>query len=124
MNELYERIESLCRDRGENITRMCRDSGVARGILTDLKMGRQAALSAKNLARIAEHFGVSVDRLLGTEDEYESAFAVEGELAEYLESIRTDPDLRMLFKVTRGATKRDIRAAVQLIETLKKNSAE
>lgn len=123
MNELYERIEELCRDRGENVTQMCRSAGVARGILTDLKMGRQSTLSSKNLTRIAEHLGVSVDTLLGAEGDL-PAFSVDGELAEYLESIRTDPDLRMLFKVTRGATRRDIRAAVQLIETLKKNSPE
>ena len=124
MNELYERIDALCRSRGENVTQMCRASGVARGIMTDLKMNRQSSLSAKNLTRIAEHLGVSVDALLGTEDEEMPPAGTDGELAEYLDSIRSDPDLRMLFKVTRGATRRDIRAAVQLIETLKKNGGE
>ena len=123
MNELYERIEELCRGCGENITQMCRASGVARGILTDLKMGRQSSLSSKNLSRIAEHFGVPVDALLGAGEEVFPP-DMDGELSGYLDSIRRDPDLRMLFKVTRGATKRDIRAAVQLIETLKKNSGD
>lgn len=65
MDNLYNRIESLCDDRGINITEMCRESGASRGSLTDLKMGRKKLLNADTLAKIANYFGVSVDYLLG-----------------------------------------------------------
>jgi transcriptional regulator with XRE-family HTH domain len=43
---------------------MCRDTDIARGNLSDLKMGRTKELSAKNIKKIADYFGVSVDSLV------------------------------------------------------------
>ena len=65
MNEMYNRIESLCKESGINITQMCRKADIPRGNLTDLKNGRTAALSTKNLGKISAYFGVSLDYLLG-----------------------------------------------------------
>ena len=47
---------------------MCTDIGMSKGILTDLKMGRQAGISAVNAQKIASYFGVSVGYLLGEEE--------------------------------------------------------
>ena len=65
MNEMYNRIERLCKERGINITQMCREADIPRGNLTDLKMGRTAALSTKSLGKISSYFAVSMDYLLG-----------------------------------------------------------
>lgn len=65
MNEMYNRIEGLCKERGINITQMCRDADIPRGNLTDLKMNRTAALSTKSLGKISAYFAVSMDYLLG-----------------------------------------------------------
>ena len=64
---LYERIESLCKEHGINITQMCRETGLTRAKLSDLKMGRTRSLAASALSKIAGYFGVSVDYLLGEE---------------------------------------------------------
>lgn len=45
---------------------MCKDIGIQPSILTDLKMGRQNGLSAKNADKMAAYFAVSVGYLLGT----------------------------------------------------------
>lgn len=68
MSDLYKRIDDLCKQRGTNITEMCKASGASRGSLTDLKMGRISRLNTTTLSRIAEHFSVTVDYLLGKED--------------------------------------------------------
>jgi DNA-binding Xre family transcriptional regulator len=68
MSDLYKRIEDLCKERGTNITEMCKASGAARGSLTDLKMGRISRLNTTTLSRIAEHFSVTVGYLLGHEE--------------------------------------------------------
>lgn len=68
MSEMYKRIEELCKKRGVNITQMCKEAGVARAPLTELKMGRTAILSARNADKIASYFDVSVGYLLGKED--------------------------------------------------------
>ena len=66
MSDLYNRIMSLCEEKGVSGYRMCKDIGIQPSILTDLKMGRQSGLSAKNADKMAAYFGVSVGFLLGT----------------------------------------------------------
>ena len=68
MNDMYKRIEDLCKEKGVNMTAMCREAGVPRSNLSDLKFGRTAALATVNLSRIATYFDVSLDYLLGNED--------------------------------------------------------
>lgn len=68
MSELYERIETLCKSKGMNITAMCREAGIPRAPLSDLKMGRTKTLSTKTLSSIAAFFNVSVDSLLGKDN--------------------------------------------------------
>lgn len=72
MGTLYKNIISLCEERGIKGGKMCTDIGMSKGILTDLKMGRQTGLSAANAQKIANYFGVSVGYLLGEEDEKKS----------------------------------------------------
>lgn len=69
MGTLYENIIALCKERGIKGGKMCTDIGMSKGILTDLKMGRQAGISAANAQKIASYFGVSVGYLLGQETE-------------------------------------------------------
>lgn len=69
MDELYNRIENLCKEAGENITTMCKLAGVPRSALSDYKAGRIKSLSADKLSKIASHFNVSVDYLLGNVSE-------------------------------------------------------
>ena len=68
MSNLYNRIENLCKENNESITTMCKESGASRASLSDLKVGRKQSLSAETLSKIAAHFGVSVDYLLGKEN--------------------------------------------------------
>lgn len=67
MSDLYNRIEELCKENNETITTMCKESGASRASLSDLKVGRKQSLSAETLSKIAAHFGVSVDYLIGTD---------------------------------------------------------
>ena len=95
MSELYERIEALCRQRGTNVTRMCREAGISRAPLSDLKMGRSRTLAASTLAKIAAHFGVTVDFLLGQEEAPPHDLLDEVDLAfygEYRELSEDDKD--------------------------------
>lgn len=68
MVNLYNTIIALCEDRGIKGGKLCTDIGLSKGTLTDLKMGRQTSLSAKNAQKIADYFGVTVGYLLGKEE--------------------------------------------------------
>lgn len=117
MNSLYNRIEQLCKNSNINITSMCKEAGVPRSALSDYKAGRIKSLSADKLSKIASYFGVSVDYLLGNTEQKEKPL-VNGdeELTEYLEELKSRPELKMLFRLTKNATKEDVEKAVKIIE--------
>lgn len=65
MCNLYESIKSLCDEHGITGAKMCSDIGISRNLLTELKAGRRSGISADKARKIAEYFGVSVERVLG-----------------------------------------------------------
>jgi transcriptional regulator with XRE-family HTH domain len=72
MSSLYERIDSLCKSNGINVTVMCKELKIARSSLSELKAGRTKSLSSEYLQRIADRFNVSVDYLLTGEKQKEN----------------------------------------------------
>lgn len=86
MGTLYENIIELCDKRGIKGGKMCTDIGMSKGILTDLKMGRQTGISATNAQKIASYFGVSVGYLLG-EEEKEKPTVNDDELSENMKQL-------------------------------------
>ncbi len=75
--------------------------------------------SSRSVSRIANFLGVSPDWLftgIGTE----KPAIDDDELNTYLEALRTRPEMRMLFKLSKGATKEEVEQAVKIIEALQK----
>jgi transcriptional regulator with XRE-family HTH domain len=73
LGSLYETIIALCNEKGIKGGKMCTDTGISKGLLTDLKMGRRSGVSAATAQKIASYFGVSVGYLLGEEQKKETA---------------------------------------------------
>jgi len=93
--------------------------GISQGNLTDWK-NKRSKPSAKVLQKIATYFNVSVDYLLtGKETDYNEELGLDNETIEYLEELKNRPELKMLFSVSKGATKADIEKAVKIIEALR-----
>lgn len=69
MGNMYERIVALCEQRGIKPGRICADTGLSRGLMTDLKMGRTKELSGKNAKIVADYLGVTIDYLFGADTE-------------------------------------------------------
>ncbi len=65
MNDLYLRIENLCKEQGITVTDLCRFCEIPRATLSDFKCGRVKSLSAAVLNKIAQYFSVTVDYILG-----------------------------------------------------------
>lgn len=111
----------LCNKRNESPSSVCRKVGITPATFsgyTDESVPRQATLM-----RIADYFGVSVDYLLGREEKSPVSPAVtteDAELIEYLEELKTRPEMRMLFSLSKNATKEDVEDAVRIIEALRK----
>ncbi len=112
MGTLYENIIELCEEKGIKGGKMCTDIGMSKGILTDLKKGRQAGISATNAQKIASYFGVSVGYLLG-EEEKEKKPTQEGELSANIkllvDFVKTVPEdkAEMMLRVMKSIVESD-----------------
>ena len=114
MNKLYERLAALCEKRGISAYRMCKDLEMQPAIMTDLKSGRKKSINATTANKLANYFSVSVNYLLGEDEDEESQ-----ELNEYLEELKNRHEMRMLFSLAKGASKEDVEKAVKIIEALR-----
>lgn len=88
MANLYENIEKLCKQRGVNVTTMCKESGASRGSLTDLKNGRKQTLKYETLDKIASYFETSVDALVSGEQKESPPQQPQSEIDAAVERIR------------------------------------
>lgn len=82
MCTLYETIKSLCDEKGIKPGKMCTDICISKSTVTDLKSGRRAGVSLDTAQKIADYFGVTVDRVLGSEQKEKPTTEVGSELTE------------------------------------------
>lgn len=101
MSTLYENIRNLCSEGNIKPGRMCVDLGLSKSLMTDLKAGRKKTIRADTAQKIADYFGVTVDRVLGAEKE---AAAPKDVGLNY-----TDSELLQAYHVADARTKEAIR---------------
>lgn len=82
MDTLYENLLSLCEERNITGAKMCTDIGLSKSLMTGLKKGRRAGISMETAQKIADYFGVSVDRVLGNEQKEKPTLQMESELSD------------------------------------------
>lgn len=100
MSTLYENIRNLCSEGNIKPGRMCVDLGLSKSLMTDLKAGRKKTIRADTAQKIADYFGVTVDRVLGSEKEAAAPkdgglSPMESQLMEYVRAL-TDDQKKML----------------------------
>ena len=73
----YERFEALCKEKGTKPTPASVAAGCSRGVASHWKRkylnGENALPDSDSAVKLAAYFGVSVDYLLGKEDEKKEA---------------------------------------------------
>ncbi len=84
---MYERFEQLLKERGINVAEFCKATGIANSTITDWKKGRYTPKTDK-IQKIADFFNVSMDYLMGTDDQKYS-----DENAELLAMLANNPEL-------------------------------
>lgn len=67
MGTLYENIYFLCERKKIKPSKMCVDLGLSKSLITKLKSKPEKTITADTAKKIADYFGVTVDRVLGTE---------------------------------------------------------
>ena len=116
MEGICERIEALLRERGISGSKLSADLGMSRSFMTELRKGRAKGVNAETAARIAEY--LALRRTTCWASRSSPARLTDEELTEYLQELRERPDKRMLFSVTKNATKAQVEAIVRMIEEM------
>jgi transcriptional regulator with XRE-family HTH domain len=113
----FDIFYSLCQAKGISCKRAAEEIGLSNSITTKWKK-TGATPGGDTLHKIAQYFGVSTDYLLGKEKM--PLVNDDEELTEYLQVLKTRPECRMLFQLSKDASKEDVEAAVRIIEALRK----
>ena len=116
MGNMYDKICTLCKEKGIKPGTACREIGISRSVITDMKAGRTKELSVKNASLFAEYFGISLSELIGENNESKDK---NQELNEYLEILRKRPECRTLFQLIKGSSKEDIELIIRIIKALR-----
>lgn len=69
MGTLYENITSLCSEKGIKGGKMCVDLGISKSLMTKLRDNPTRQITSETAKKIADYFGVSVERVLTGEKE-------------------------------------------------------
>lgn len=115
----YDTFLRLCNLRNIAPTVAAVEIGFQKSVVTRWKNG--VTPRDANLRKVAEYFDVSVDYLLGNEEQKETspaAMTEDEELQYVLEQYKNRPCLRMLFKVSDKATAKHVYQAAEQIEAL------
>lgn len=98
MDNIYNLIDNLCKQKKSNITAMCHEIGISRTALSELKSGRTRKLSSDNMMKIAKYLDTTVEYLSGEKEQKEKP-AENGELRpivkELMDIINTYDDERI-----------------------------
>ena len=65
MCDLYNKIESLCAERGIKIADLARETEINKTLFSDLKRQKTKSLSMDRLIVVADYFEISLDELVG-----------------------------------------------------------
>ena len=91
--------------------------GLAESTISQYENGKRQP-DYETLLRLGEYFGVSVGYILGIEEKTPLVNDDE-ELNELLETLKTRPECRMLFQLSKDATKEEVEKAIRIIEALR-----
>ena len=116
---MNNRIRELRKQQKLTMKQLGEVVGLAESTISQYETGKREP-DNETLLKISEFFGVTVGYLIGADEPKEKPL-VNGdeELTDYLEMLKTRPECRMLFQLTKNATKEDVETAVRIIEALR-----
>ena len=116
-NRLYECIQASGYSYGE----LSKLTGIPKSAIQRYATGETEKIPIDRLEKLAEVLHVSSRNLMGWESK-KPLVNNDPELTELLESVRDNPDLRMLFSVSKDATPEDIKKTIQIIQMFRDGS--
>ena len=119
MNELGKFLHDRRVKLGLTLEEVGNAVGVSKSTVLKWESGNISNMRRDRIALLADVLKVPpVDLITGYRG------AEDAELREYLEQLKNRSEMRMLFKLTKSATKEDVMKAVKIIEALKGESED
>ena len=117
----YDKFVLLCNQKGVAPSRAALEAGISKSLVTKWKNNSVEVPSPEILRKLSAYFMDPVSELIGEDQKEKPLVNGDDELTEYLEILKTRPEMRMLFQLSKDATKEDVEKAVRIIEALRKD---
>lgn len=125
MSDISKRLYNSIQENGFSYGELAKMTGIPKSAIQRYATGLTPKIPMDRLQVLAGVLGVSAQYLMGWEEEEKKDPAPEElvngdpELTELLTRARDDPNIRMLFSVTKNATAEDIEKTIKIIQMLK-----
>lgn len=106
-----EKIKDLREKNGLTLQEIADKVGVSKPTVLRWENGEIKNLKKDKIKSLATALNTTPAYLMGWEQEND-------ELEEYLQYLRTRPEMKMLFNITKNASKKDVEKAVKIIEAM------
>ena len=113
-------LRELKRKSGMTNEQIANASGVPASTVEKVFSGYTADPKLETVQKIVTSMGYTLDDLVPPEEGSPRHEAME--LQSYLDELRTRPEMKMLFKTFKGATKEEVEQVVKMVEQFKKQS--
>ena len=120
---MYEIFEKLLKENGLRASDVAKGTGLTSTFFTEWKKGKAKNPNPKNLKKVADFFGVTMDYLMTGEEKEnknEDPYYLNDETAKMAQDIFENKELRMLFDTARDAEPEDLKAVHNMLLALKR----
>lgn len=114
-----QRLKQLRQQAGYTLEYVGEQIGVSKQTMQRYESGVIANIPKNRIEELARVYSTTPEYIMGWETTPEDS-----ELDEYLQQLRTRPEMRMYFSLAKGATKEDVETAVRIVEAYLKGKKE
>ncbi len=126
MFNAVEYVRKICKEKNIPISTLEKECGFSNGYLNPKKVSK---IPYDRAVIISKYLNIDVNKILVGDtdtkknikvyDEHDNVIVLDDETLELIDSLRSKPEMQILFSVSKNATKEDILKAVKIIEALK-----
>lgn len=109
--EIGERIKMLRENYGVSQTKLADILDVSKQAIYKYETGIVTNIPMDKIEKMASVFNCSPSYIMGWDEE--------DQMSDYMEKLRTNPGMRILFDAAKDATQEDLEKAARIIEALK-----
>ena len=117
-NKMGERLKELRLGKGLTQEEVGKIIGVQKAAIQKYEKGDIKNMKTDAAKKLAKFYNVTPAYIMGIDEVETKGSKEDKQLSEYLELLETRPELKMLFNLTKDATREEVEKAVKIIETI------